>query len=248
MIKIRRMLTIAISVVIAGAGILTVQTPAQAAQNCPTPVSAGQYKCVYEPTVITWPDGHRQYFVVGSDWNVYSNHELPGGSWSGWYWLDGVAHSRIWVTNFSSTTISINVIGTTGKAYVKTWRAGSGWTGWQYNGDPPVQRVVAGSNVGWRIYIYDLTLVPWPDGHYQYLVVGTDLAVYESHQLESGGTYWTPWTRLGGTAHSQVVYWPPNDGVGFYMFVIGNDGRTYYSRWDKYTGGGSWYLDANDDI
>lgn len=92
----------------------------------------GYYICEYPPTLVRWPDGHYQWFVVGTDSAVWDTWQIsPGGSaWSNWRSLGGVARSSVGVTSLSASNITIRVLGTNGGFWCKAWYASSDWGSW----------------------------------------------------------------------------------------------------------------------
>ncbi|MCX5129393.1 hypothetical protein ABT024_36740 [Streptomyces sp. NPDC002812] len=112
-----------------------VATPAVAsASTCGINVGGhqGYYICEYEPTLVQWPDGHYQWFVVGTDNHVYDSHQLSPGSssWGPWHDLGGVAKSGVDVTYLSSSRIDLKVWGTYNGYWCKRWTGSGGWTNW----------------------------------------------------------------------------------------------------------------------
>jgi hypothetical protein len=136
MVKMRSLLQALIA--IAALGMALFVTPAASAasvqSNCGINVGGhpGQYICEYPPSLVQWPDGHYQWFVVGTDSAVYDTYELAPGSstWSNWRNLGGVARSGVDVTALSSSRITIRVWGTYNGWWCKTWTASSDWGPW----------------------------------------------------------------------------------------------------------------------
>ncbi|MFD3541439.1 hypothetical protein ACFWUQ_18345 [Streptomyces sp. NPDC058662] len=92
----------------------------------------GYYICEYPPTLVQWPDGHYQWFVVGTDNHVYDSTQLGAGSpnWGAWYDLGGVAKSSVEVTYLTSSRIDLRVWGTYSGYWCKRWTGSGGWTNW----------------------------------------------------------------------------------------------------------------------
>jgi hypothetical protein len=124
-------------VVAATAGVSAVSSPAHAstcAINVGPPL--GYYVCEYGTTLVRWPDGHLQYFVVGTDYAVWDSYQVAPYStaWSNWRYLGGIARSRVTWYGVDWTRIGLNVIGTDGRYYCKRWTSDADWwpsqTGW----------------------------------------------------------------------------------------------------------------------
>jgi hypothetical protein len=116
----------------------------------PTPASAGSceiergghkgyYICQYPPKDITWPDGHKQTFVVGTDYAVWDIYQLGTSEWwSNWRSLGGQARSSVRVDVLTSSQIDIRVWGTTDSWWCKSWTPSSDWPRWWKACVPPL--------------------------------------------------------------------------------------------------------------
>jgi hypothetical protein len=95
----------------------------------------GSAICEYGRTVVFWPDGHEQEFVIGTNnYAVYQSYELGNGDWSGWISLGGAARSGVYVDYLSSSEEIIRVLGTDYAWWCKYWFSfpTRGWTAWQH--------------------------------------------------------------------------------------------------------------------
>lgn len=110
---------------------------AQAASECGTPDGPprGLMVCEYDELLVTWPDGHKQYFVVGfnktkTQYPIYDSYQYvpycdgQKTCWSGWRNLGGNARSQVRLATLTWETIEIQVRGTTGCMYYKIWDDG----------------------------------------------------------------------------------------------------------------------------
>lgn len=123
---------LAFAMLVAAFGVqLAMPSAAHAADNCPIYAGPnyGEYQCKYEPTLVQWPDGHLQWFVVGTTGSVYDAYEY-NNNWSTWRNLGGQALSSVDVDYLSSTRIDISVIGTYNGWWCKRWTSTGGWTNW----------------------------------------------------------------------------------------------------------------------
>jgi len=130
--RVRRAVQAAAAAVALGAVMLFAPTPASAS-TCGINVGGhqGYYICEYPPTYVTWPDGHHQWFVVGTNYAVWDTYQIgTSSSWSNWRNLGGVARSGVAVDYLSSSRIDISVIGTDGGWWCKRWTSSSNWSGW----------------------------------------------------------------------------------------------------------------------
>jgi hypothetical protein len=120
------------------AAVMLFTPTAASASTCAITVGghAGSYVCDYPPLLVQWPDGHYQYFVVGTNsaHSVYDTWQLsPGGSsWSKWRNLGGTALSRVYLVDGTSTWITIEVIGNDHYWWCKTWSSSSDWGAWYH--------------------------------------------------------------------------------------------------------------------
>ena len=125
----------AVAALTLGAVMFVTPTAASAA-SCGITVGghAGSYVCAYPPLLVQWPDGHFQWFVVGTDAanSIYDTYQLSPGSssWSNWRNLGGTGRSGVGISDLSSTRITINVTGTFNGLWCKTWTASSNWGSW----------------------------------------------------------------------------------------------------------------------
>jgi hypothetical protein len=133
--RVRRSVLAAVATITLGA--VMVFTPTAAfASNCPITVGghAGSYVCEYPPHLVQWPDGHYQWFVVGTDPanHIYDTYEISPGSnvWSNWRSLGGTGRSGVDVDFLSSSRIDISVIGTDNGWWCNRWTSSSNWSGW----------------------------------------------------------------------------------------------------------------------
>ncbi len=80
---------------------------------------------------MQWPDGHYQWFVVGTTGggNVYDSWQ-SGSTWTNWRNLGGVARSSVEVTYLTSTRLDIRVVGTFNGYWCKRWTSTAGWGNW----------------------------------------------------------------------------------------------------------------------
>jgi hypothetical protein len=109
------------------AGALGTQTVSPAACGDITAFGyAGKEICGYSPLWFTYPDGHQEVFVVGTNYAVF--HAWSGSN--GWHSLGGTAISDVygWGT-FDGGKPIIEVVGTNGLWYCDAWGSPS-WTGW----------------------------------------------------------------------------------------------------------------------
>jgi len=131
--KLRRVLQGLLVTAAVTAALVAVPTAAQAS-TCSIVAggSQGYYICEYQPTLVQWPDGHYQWFVVGTTHHVYDSYQISPGSstWSNWRDLGGYALSAVDVDYLSSTRIDISVIGTYNGWWCKRWTSSGGWTSW----------------------------------------------------------------------------------------------------------------------
>jgi hypothetical protein len=129
-------------VFIVTAGVLTAPSAAHAS-TCSTPAGPprGYYVCEYGTTFVVWPDGHRQYFVVGTDYAVWDSYEFNpySNQWSNWRYLGGTARSHVTAYRLSTSHIDLNVQGTDYLTYCKRWTSTEDWwpsqTGWAFGND-----------------------------------------------------------------------------------------------------------------
>ena len=131
---LRRIVQSVMAILVVGAGLLAAPAAAQAS-TCSIKAGGyvqGYYICEYEPTLVRWPDGHYQWFVVGTNSHVYDSYQQGAGSssWSSWRNLGGVARSAVDVDYLSSTRIDISVIGTYNGWWCKRWTQSGGFTNW----------------------------------------------------------------------------------------------------------------------
>src|SRR5215472_19172144 len=105
-ISIRRVAPAVVTATVLLMGLVVSAEPAAASTCGPvrtsdgTQVGAnpGYYVCEYgPPLLVTWPDGRRQYFVVGTNYAVWDAVELQpySGHWSYWGTEGGVARSTV---------------------------------------------------------------------------------------------------------------------------------------------------------
>jgi hypothetical protein len=92
----------------------------------------GYYICEYPPTLVRWPDGHLQWFVVGTTNQVYDSYQVRPGSatWTSWRSLGGHARSSVGVRHLSATRIDIAVYGTYNGWWCKRWTSSTNWQVW----------------------------------------------------------------------------------------------------------------------
>jgi hypothetical protein len=132
----------------AAAGLVGVtMTAPPASASCTTGINIGGHwgyrNCDYPATLVHWPDGHRQYFFIGTDRNaIWSTHELSpySDNWSNYYSLGGSANGPVWIYNANgsvpeywllrSDEITILVNGTYNGAWCRYWNASRGWGNW----------------------------------------------------------------------------------------------------------------------
>ncbi|NUT21788.1 MAG: hypothetical protein HOV77_21650 [Hamadaea sp.] len=116
------------------------QAASASPETCVTPAGPpfGTYICDYEPTIIEWPDGHRQWFVVGTDVSnqVWTSWEYAYDRWTNWEPLGGTARSEVICVTCVETNpyaplhqlydnhLAIEVVGTTGRFYELDWWPG----------------------------------------------------------------------------------------------------------------------------
>jgi hypothetical protein len=116
------------------------------AADCPTPSGPppGQRLCDYNAVQVAWPDGHAQYFVVGTTGHIYDSWQSERGSslWSNWRDLGGIGQSVVfihsgeitsvvsgvtYVQNWFGDRIDLAVEGTDGGMWCKFWSRSGDW-------------------------------------------------------------------------------------------------------------------------
>lgn len=133
--RIRLAVRAAVATVALGAVTFFAPTAASAS-SCGITVGghAGSYVCEYPPRLVQWPDGHYQWFVVGTDSSnsIYDTYQLSPGSssWSNWRNLGGTGRSGVGVSYLSSSRITIDVTGTYNGLWCKTWTSSTDWGSW----------------------------------------------------------------------------------------------------------------------
>jgi len=132
--RVRRAVQLTVAVVALGAAMVFAPTAASAS-SCPITVGGhqGSYVCAYAPHLVVWADGHRQWFVVGTDSanHIYTTYEFgTSNTWSNWTSLGGTGRSGVDVDVLSSSRIDISVIGTDGGWWCDRWTSSTTWTGW----------------------------------------------------------------------------------------------------------------------
>lgn len=93
----------------------------------------GAFFCSYGYNYVYWTDGRLQYFVVGTNHQVYTSYEYSkDGVWSPWISLGGWARDgvRIEGLNNPSRTLRIVVEGSTIGAFYANYWNGTVWSGW----------------------------------------------------------------------------------------------------------------------
>ncbi|MFH8343482.1 hypothetical protein [Streptomyces sp. NPDC018045] len=124
----------ATTVLLAGAALAGVAAPAHAAPSsasgyCHVSGLGGDYICEYGEAWLTYPDGGKQVFIVGSDFGVWTRWG-SGGSWYDWTSLGGVARSGVRVDGNGTWTPTISVIGNDGDRWYRHRLASGTWTNW----------------------------------------------------------------------------------------------------------------------
>ncbi|GID91449.1 hypothetical protein ACFQFC_10355 [Amorphoplanes digitatis] len=180
---------------------------------------------------------------MGTDFQVYTNHQNANGTWSGWYPLGGEAYAKIWIngTTFTNSHIDINTIGSDGGWWAREWSASDGWKNWRRVGNAPTTSITVGGYRGARIREYEPTYVTWPDGRQQVFVVGTDFQAYTIHQ-DANGT-WSGWYPLGpnpGDVRSQVVVDGPTAASFIRIRVVGLYKDMFFRTWTPSGGWSNW--------
>src|SRR5262249_49595038 len=75
----------------------------------------GYYWCSTHVLDYTYTDGTQETFAVGLNSAIYHIWRHPGGSWSGWKSLGGIANDGVGLANLSSTDWpGIYIVGTEG--------------------------------------------------------------------------------------------------------------------------------------
>jgi len=90
----------------------------------------GYYLCGCTPTRKRGPQGTDNWFVVGTNRQVYQNFQQLDRSWRGWFSLGGTAQSRVTVDYLTQYGAGISVDGTYNGRWCKDWGIGEGWNGW----------------------------------------------------------------------------------------------------------------------
>ncbi|MFH9422860.1 hypothetical protein [Streptomyces sp. NPDC017529] len=124
----------ATTVLLAGAALAGVASPAQAAAPaasgyCHVSGLGGDYICEYGEAWATFPDGSKQVFIIGSDFAVWTRWG-SGNSWSNWQSLGGGARSGVRVDGNGTWTPTIGVVGNDGDRWYRHRLASGTWTGW----------------------------------------------------------------------------------------------------------------------
>ncbi|MEU9038453.1 hypothetical protein AB0D45_26640 [Streptomyces sp. NPDC048352] len=107
------------------------QAPAAAAGYCHVSGLGGDYICEYGEAWLTYPNGQRQVFIVGTDFAVWTRYSFAGGGWSEWVSMGGSVRSGVRVEGGNSWTPTISVVGMDGERWYRHRLSSGSWTGWQ---------------------------------------------------------------------------------------------------------------------
>jgi hypothetical protein len=112
------------------------------ASVCPYPAFNGQpgaYICEYGITTVPNYANQLHEFIVGTNHRVYHDwYNLSTGAGSGWENQGGYATSGVWATWVPGGVLRICVRGYNHSiVYLKDYVPGSGWGGWQNDGNGP---------------------------------------------------------------------------------------------------------------
>ncbi|MFI9204302.1 hypothetical protein [Streptomyces sp. NPDC053048] len=135
---LRRSALAATTLALAGAALTGVASaPAQAA----TPQAAGychvggglggDYICEYGEAWMTYPEGNRQVFVIGTDFAVWTRWQYAGGGWSDWNSFGGKLRSGVRIDGNNTWTPTISAVGDDGERWYRHRLSSGSWTGWQ---------------------------------------------------------------------------------------------------------------------
>lgn len=76
----------------------------------------------------------------------------------------------------------------------------------------------------------------WPDGRYEYVLIGSDRQVWHSYQYSAGGS-WSVWGTLGNSHDVQGGVWGWFSGGNPTVQVLGGDGGYWCNT---FNGNGTW--------
>ncbi|MFB6891299.1 hypothetical protein ACFCX4_18565 [Kitasatospora sp. NPDC056327] len=80
----------------------------------------------------------------------------------------------------------------------------------------------------------------WPDGRYEFVVIGSDRQVWHSYQSSAGGS-WSVWGTLGTSHDVQGGVWASFSGGNPTVQVLGSDGGYWCNTFSGGSGWSNWY-------
>jgi len=109
---------------------------AAAPSTCTNPTFGGTYYCGYGSHLFALNNGVLQFFVIGTDYAVWTRWLRTDGTLSSWTSMGGTVNSTVSTSNFRvcyPLNLYVNVVGTTGQYYYKGRSETSGtWSSaWQ---------------------------------------------------------------------------------------------------------------------
>ncbi|MET9697855.1 hypothetical protein ABZY31_13150 [Streptomyces sp. NPDC006529] len=118
--------------------------------------------------------------------------------------------------------------GTTSAPVVSRTRTGSAACDVSFTGNGPAAAVVLCGSIVRRL--------DWPDGRYEFVVIGSDRQIWHSYQFGANSS-WSTWGTLGNSSNVQAGVWAWFSGGNPTVQVLGGNGGYWCNT---FNGNGTW--------
>jgi hypothetical protein len=108
----------------------SVATPSSTESFCTHRQLGGRFICEYGEIWHRFPNGTWQYFVIGTDYSIWTKWSRTNGTVSSWTSMGGKVRSGVYIFYDGTWTPTIAVIGTDGNWFYRDRGTSGTWTAW----------------------------------------------------------------------------------------------------------------------